>query len=82
MLIPYRKNRIEDHDPEYIDARSKIDVLCSLIISGKLSRNKAVNIYEEIELEYGGHDTEKIDLFNMIYKNRIERLCDQFCGDK
>ncbi len=79
MLIEYNKYNHRDHEEHYVDARRKIDVLCGLIVSGKLSRRDAVEIYREIEIDFANLDPGEAGLFNMIYENRVKRLCDQFC---
>jgi len=79
MLFGYNKYNDEHCDRHYIDARRKIDVLCGMIVSGRLSREDALRIYEEIEKDYIALDSQKADLFNMVYRNRVNRLCDQFC---
>ena len=79
MLFGYNKYNDEYCDEHYIDARRKIDLLCGLIVSGRLSREEALRIYEEIENDFVALDPPKADLFGMIYKNRVCRLCDQFC---
>lgn len=82
MLISYRKDGNEDFDRNYVDARRRLDVLCGIIISGRISRENAKKLYEEIKIEYIGSSPEKEDLFRMIYDSRVSRLCDQFCPDK
>lgn len=82
MLISYRKDGNGDFDKNYVDARRKLDVLCGIIISGRISQENAKRLYEEIKQEYMGSSPENADLFRMIYDSRISRLCDQFCPDK
>jgi hypothetical protein len=79
MLFGYSKYNDEHCDRHYVDARRKIDILCGLIVSGRLSREEALRIYEDIENDFVALDPSKADLFGMIYKNRVNRLCDQFC---
>ena len=79
MLISFRKNNNEDFGADYIKARRKLDVLCGIIISGRISRENAERIYGDIKAEYLDSSPGKGELFCMIYDNRIGRLCDQFC---
>ena len=81
MLIGFRKNDDRYFEGNYVNALRKINILCGLIVSGRLSRTEAVEIYGEIEREYKAGKPEKPELFKMIYENRIYRLCDQFCGN-
>ena len=79
MLLGYNKHKRGDHEEHYVDARRKIDVLCGLIVSGRLSRRDAVETYREIENDFANRNPAEAELFGMIYKNRVNRLCDQFC---
>lgn len=79
MLIGYNKNNDSYYEKHYIDARRKIDILCGLIVSGGLSREDAVRIYKEIENDFADFDSGESELFNLIYENRVNRLCNQFC---
>jgi hypothetical protein len=81
MLFGYRKNRNEDFRRHYIDARRKIDILCGLIVSGRLPRSEAEKVYAEIQSDFVRVDEENRELFEMIYENRVRRLCDQFCPE-
>lgn len=82
MLFGYNKNRDEDYRKHYTESRRKIDVLCGLIVSGRLSREKAEEIYGEIQSDFARADQENLELFKMIYENRVRRLCDQFCPER
>jgi len=79
MLFGYKKDKSEDFRKHYIDARRKIDILCGLIVSGKLPRSEAEKVYAEIQSDFVRVDEENRELFGMIYENRVRRLCDQFC---
>ncbi|UCC81098.1 MAG: hypothetical protein JSW64_07000 [Candidatus Zixiibacteriota bacterium] len=79
MLIGYHKNNDGRYGEHYLGARKKIDVLCELIVSGRLSRKEALKIYREIENNFAELDPDNAQLFNMIYETRVNRLCDQFC---
>jgi hypothetical protein len=79
MLFGYHKQDDANFDKDYVIARRKVDLLCGMIISGRLERAKALDIYAEIEREYIATGPERPELFKMIYENRILRLCDQFC---
>ncbi len=79
MLISFYKNRSGDYDEDYSSARRKIDILCGLIVSGRLSKDTALQKYDEIERDYGNGKRGDMNLFRMIYKSRVERLCVQFC---
>jgi predicted site-specific integrase-resolvase len=81
MLFGYNKNKGEDYRKHYIDARRKIDILCGLIVSGRLRRKEAEEIYGEIQSAFERADRENLELFKMIYENRVRRLCDQFCPE-
>jgi hypothetical protein len=81
MLIGYHKYNDGRYEEHYVGARRKIDVLCGLIVSGRLSRKEAVKIYREIEYEFAELDPDDAWLFSMIYENRVNRLCDQFCRE-
>ena len=82
MLISFYKNRSGEYDEEYSNVRRKIDILCGLIISGRLSRDSALQKYDEIERDYANGKQGDLNLFRMIYKSRVERLCAQFCLKK
>lgn len=79
MLVGYNKYNHRDYEEHYVDARRKIDVLCGLIVAGRLSRREASEIYREIENKFATLDPGETEFFNMIYENRVNRLCDQFC---
>jgi len=79
MLISFSKNRNEGFDRHYIEARRKIDILCGLITSGRLPKKNADALYNEIENDFARIDKDSLELFRMIYENRVKRLCDQFC---
>jgi hypothetical protein len=81
MLISFHKDGAGDFEKDYIDARRKLDVLCGIIISGRISRGNVEKIYAEIKQGYFAADPEKEGLFRMIYDSRINRLCDQFCPE-
>jgi len=70
----------EGYDDRYLAARSRIDDLCFLIVSGRISADDARNAFGAIRADYSRPDQENIELFDMIYGSRIERLCDQFVG--
>lgn len=82
MLFGYSKNKSDDYRKYYIDARRKIDVLCGLIVSGRLPRKEAEELYAEIQGDFERADRENLELFKMIYENRVIRLCDQFCPER
>ncbi len=82
MLFGYSKNKSDDYRKHYIDARRKIDVLCELIVSGRLPRKDAEEIYAEIQGDFARAERENLELFKMIYENRVRRLCDQFCPER
>ena len=79
MLISYRKSGDGDYEKPYLEAKRKIDVLCGLIVSGKMYRETAEGIYENIEREFIESNSEDSELFGLVYRNRINRLCEQFC---
>lgn len=81
MLIGYHKYGDGHYEEHYLAARRKIDVLCELIVSGRLSRKEAMKIYGEIEYEFAELDPGDAWLFKTIYENRVSRLCDQFCRE-
>ncbi len=66
------------YSDRYLDARAKIDELCRRIMVSGLTTELAMKSYEQIEAEYAGEEPEYVDLFRMIYRNRIVRLADQF----
>lgn len=79
MLIGYRKNGDGGYGKRYVEARRKIDILCGLIVSGRLPREEAEALYGEIENDFARSGEENLELFKMIYEKRVRRLCDQFC---
>jgi hypothetical protein len=79
MLFGYSKHNERNFEKHYVDARRKVDILCGLIVSERLPEKDAMEIYGEIESEFAARDPGKAELFEMIYKNRVVRLCDQFC---
>jgi hypothetical protein len=62
---------------EYVLARLKIDALCELISQQRVTAAQAKEAYQRIESRFLSSNQEKADLFKMIYKSRIERLCQQ-----
>jgi len=68
------------YESRYLDARKKIDFLCDMIVARKISAVDAKEEYVIIELKYTHPNMEGIELFRMIYKNRVDRLCRQFLG--
>jgi hypothetical protein len=68
----------EVFDKGYVNFRKKIDSLCDLILQGLIAQENARSEYDKIETAYAEaapHDTK---LFRLIYKSRVERLCQQF----
>ena len=66
----------------YLDARAKVDELCRRIVFSDITTEGAMKSFERIESEYADGEPEHIDLFRMIYRNRIVRLVNQFsCRD-
>lgn len=68
----------DGYERTYIDARLEMDRLCAGIVAGTVTLIEARRRYDEIERQYAAEESEKIDLFRMIYSGRIERLCQQF----
>jgi hypothetical protein len=68
----------EGYNREYIRLRWKIDRLCRSITAGQIGFADAEREYKEIETEFSQQDSQKADLFKMIYGSRIIRLCGQF----
>jgi len=68
----------EGYGVEYIELRKKLDSLCRKIAGGEIASEKALTMYDEIEKEYTRSDNSRGDLFSMIYKSRIVRLCNQY----
>jgi hypothetical protein len=66
---------------EYNLARLRIDMLCSKIEQKLISIDKARQEYFNIEQKYVTSNRDKADLFIMIYRSRIERLCGQFLSE-
>jgi hypothetical protein len=69
------------HEMEYILARLKLDLLCESIRQHRVTAIQAKDEYTGIENRYLLSNEEKADLFRMIYKSRIERLCEQFLAE-
>jgi len=63
---------------DYTLARIRIDRLCECIRGRLMEAARAKEEYEKIERRYASSNQEKADLFRMIYKSRINRLCEQF----
>lgn len=68
----------DGYDSPYIKARKEIDDLCRMITKGEITIDKANSIYDGIEAQFASRNPERADLFRMIYKSRVSRLCEQF----
>jgi hypothetical protein len=69
---------IDLRELEYILARLRIDELCESIRRRHVTSDQARDEYRKIENRFLSSNHEKAELFRMIYKSRIERLCGQF----
>jgi hypothetical protein len=65
-------------DLEYLLARLRIDELCGKILENRVTRSQAEGEYIKIEGKFSSAETDKLELFKMIYGGRIRRLCDQY----
>jgi hypothetical protein len=74
----FDRERFGDH---YLSARSKVDELCAAVVNAAVTYDRAQETYGKIEAEFAGHEPERAELFHMIYKNRVERLCRQFLSE-
>ncbi len=63
---------------EYALARLRLDELCESIRLRQVTSDQAREEYVKIESRFLPSNQEKAELFKMIYKSRIERLCQQF----
>jgi len=72
----------EGYSESYVTARNQIDMLCDLIVSGDIPRQRAEDEYDKIEAQYSRENPEMIEFFRTIYKGRIERLAMQFPPEK
>lgn len=68
-------------ESQYLDSRKRIDILCDLIVAQKISNVDALEEYRQSEGDYMRNALEGIELFKMIYKNRVIRLCRQFLSE-
>lgn len=68
----------DNYDSRYLAARAQMDELCDSIVTGMTDCEKAIGNYARIESEFAAAFPENAELFRMIYKNRVERLCSQF----
>ena len=71
----YQKDR---YDSDYVGIRERLDILCRKITGRELTSEEAHRQYRAIENEYALLEGSRVELFEMIYKNRIVRLCNQF----
>ncbi len=78
----YAGFREEGYSQDYIEARKQIDELCDLIVMGVVSRQKAFEEYNRVELGFTENNPEISEFFKMIYRSRIERLTSQFSPEK
>lgn len=76
MLGQYRFGDLREL--EYVLARMRLDELCASICERRVTAARAREEYERIESRFLSTNQEKDELFRMIYKSRIERLCGQF----
>ena len=74
MLISFYKNRSGEYDEEYSSARRKIDILCGLIISGRLNRDSAQKKYDEIEKDLKKIKKSDIKKIKKDIEDRIKDL--------
>jgi hypothetical protein len=68
----------EGYDLDYIAIRERLDNLCDKITGRKLTCEEAFRQYENISTEFKLLDDSRVELFEMIYKSRIIRLCKQY----
>jgi hypothetical protein len=72
----------EGYSESYLTARWRIDRICESIVTGVISPQRAMDEYELIESEYSLENSETVDIFKLIYLNRIRRLVGQFLSEK
>lgn len=73
--------RIKDkrgYSESYLAARLKIDDLCDLIKRSKIFEADALDSYSLIADNFLKEESQKAELFNMVYESRIKRLILQF----
>lgn len=68
-------------ESQYLESRKRIDILCDLIVAERISNVDALEKYRQIEENYMHNALEGIELFRMVYKNRVNRLCRQFLSE-
>jgi hypothetical protein len=78
----YSSFQEEGYSQNYILARKQIDELCDLTVLGVISAAGVGAEYQRIESEFAAKEPEMAGFFRMIYKNRLERLADQFISEK
>jgi hypothetical protein len=78
----YADFRAEGYLDKYIDSRKQIDKLCDLLVMGAITSRRAIDEYQCIESEFNQENPEMMDLFRMIYYNRLKRLASQFPSEK
>jgi hypothetical protein len=72
----------EGYSQNYVISRKRVDRLCDLVVLGLIPADSAGAEYQRIESEFAALEPEMAGFFRIIYKNRLERLADQFSSEK
>ncbi len=78
----YASFQEKGYSQNYIDSRKLVDKLCDLVVLGVIPPVRARAEYQRIESEFAAREPEMVEFFRMIYKNRLERLANQFTSEK
>ena len=73
--------RIRDrrgYSESYLAARLKIDDLCDRIRKSGITEAVALDSYSHIADNFLKEESQKAELFSMVYESRIKRLIRQF----
>lgn len=68
----------QGYSESYLAARLKIDDLCERIRRSEIFEADALDSYSLIADNFLKEESQKAELFTMVYENRIKRLILQF----
>ena len=66
------------YETGYIAIRKQLDLICRKLTGREMTPEEAQAQYQRLEREFALMEESRVELFKMIYKSRISRLCDQF----
>jgi len=76
--MPSKTADSKDFSEFYLIAKERIDRLCEKIAALRITAGEAMAAYDRIEADFLKEQPGMADLFIMIYRSRVVRLCEQY----